>query len=433
MTTHQFLAHQPHPRACRHSLKQVSDFYRNASDNRSFKALAGATIVLHVFGALLPSTKGYFAVSPAHFFGGARIWTLATAGFYEYTPAMGVVNLLILLLAGPYFCTKWGSDKVLVRFILIVNACVFATTLALLSALSFMPTCYYAHSCGLVGTSAAIVVALKQAFGDRPLAPYPVVESIKAKVWCFCWFVWMAVLHCTLSAVMLNQHFYFSFPPPCSSQHLPIVTACFSAAVLFLAGYGKELPLMLGGTFFAWFYLRFFRVDVDTQVVGDPREEFAFATLFPSPMHPFVSALSALALRSAVGLGFFKHATSEANRALSAATASVQSFDSLHTITADGGTGAAPLSNPDAERRRALAIKAIDAKLAALSASAPLVNGSGALVGLSVDATAAAAALVVPPISLAAITGAPAALNAQLPSVTPPASASAGAAPAALP
>jgi hypothetical protein len=45
--------------------------------------------------------------------------------------------------------------------------------------------------------------------------------------------------------------------------------ASLSAAVLswLFLGYGKELPLVMGGLFFAWLYLRFFRVDPDTNQV----------------------------------------------------------------------------------------------------------------------------------------------------------------------
>jgi hypothetical protein len=41
----------------------------------------------------------------------------------------------------------------------------------------------FAYSCGLTGTSAAIVVALKQAFGERALAPFPVLDAVKVKVY----------------------------------------------------------------------------------------------------------------------------------------------------------------------------------------------------------------------------------------------------------
>lgn len=71
-------------------------------------------------------------------------------------------------------------------------------------------------------------------------------------------------------------------------QHLPAVAISSTVLSWLLLGYGKELPLAVGGTFFAWLYLRFLRIDPDTGVIGDPRDEFAFAMLFP----PFLQYVS---------------------------------------------------------------------------------------------------------------------------------------------
>jgi hypothetical protein len=72
------------------SLRQLADFYKDlrGSSSRSFKLLLGAATALHILGALMPSSRSMFAVSPAQFIGGGRIWTLVTAGFFETTPIM---------------------------------------------------------------------------------------------------------------------------------------------------------------------------------------------------------------------------------------------------------------------------------------------------------------------------------------------------------
>ena len=67
-------------------------------------------------------------------------------------------------------------------------------------------------------------------------------------------------------------------------QHLPITAIVLSIVAWMTVGYGKELPLVLWGIFYGWLYLRFFKVDPDSLVVGDPRDDFSFASLFPSPL-----------------------------------------------------------------------------------------------------------------------------------------------------
>lgn len=112
----------------------------------------------------------------------------------------------------------------------------------------------------------------------------------------------------------------------------------------------------------SWTYLRFFKVvfpDLDSaqpsSLRGDASETFAFAEFFPGPVKPFVAAVSDQIYNILVAIRLCKPS---AQRGLGAGR------DSFAQRGAPGSARA------EAERRRAIALKALDQRLNAATAAA---------------------------------------------------------------
>ena len=114
----------------------------------------------------------------------------------------------------------------------------------------------------------------------------------------------------------------------------------------------------------SWTYLRFYKSampDLESSqpssLRGDPSESFAFAEFFPDPVKPAVAALAARVFDILVSLRLctpFSAADISASRG--------------EAHSQRGGPGGA---RAEAERRRAVALKALDQRLSAATSSGP--------------------------------------------------------------
>ncbi|KAL2136685.1 hypothetical protein VTI74DRAFT_2096 [Chaetomium olivicolor] len=123
--------------------------------------------------------------------------------------------------------------------------------------------------------------------------------------------------------------------------------------------------LAVYGFLVSWTYLRFYKVafpDLDTSqpssLRGDASETFAIAEFFPGPMRPLVAAISAQVFNVLVAMRLCVP--------FSAADISAARGDH-HTFSHRGAPGSA---RAEAERRRALALRALDQRLHAATANA---------------------------------------------------------------
>lgn len=134
------------------------------------------------------------------------------------------------------------------------------------------------------------------------------------------------------------------------------MTPLLTSAAFFLSIYGLLA---------SWTYLRFYKrafPDLDasqpSSLRGDASETFAFAEFFPGPAKPLVASLSDAVFNLLVAL---RVCTPFSPAEVSAARGD-NNF--IHQRTAPGGARA------EAERRRALALKALDQRLQAAASSA---------------------------------------------------------------
>ena len=142
--------------------------------------------------------------------------------------------------------------------------------------------------------------------------------------------------------------------------------------------------LAIFGLLTSWTYLRFYKSafpDLDASqgpsLRGDASETFAFAEFFPAPVKPLVAAVSDAVFGVLVALRVctpFSAADISA-RAAAAASGS-DGYHHMHHGGGHGQRGAAGGTRAEAERRRALALRALDQRLHVAAANAAATRGS---------------------------------------------------------
>lgn len=166
-----------------------------------------------------------------------------------------------------------------------------------------------------------------------------------------------------------------------------------------LLGTDTALWLSLIGFLVSWVYLRFFRIsEISTSsatggegvtMKGDASDTFAFVAFFPDAVHPVLAPLCDAIYNALVQLKICAPFTDEAIEAGNESAASrSEGLPSIMNGRGGGGRRA------EAERRRALALKALDQRLNAAAAnrtaSAPVSNAAPSMSGDTPEAAAGA-------------------------------------------
>ena len=236
------------------------------------KALGACLAFTYLVGALSPASVERLALVPDKVV--PRVWTLLTAGLYEWNAGSLLFNLLALYHVGQRLERVWGAREYL-RFLVLVDACVCSATffaMYVLYVATFDNFYLFAQMGGFQGVVAGLLLALRQVAPEQQL---PLVGS---------------------QLGLRNKH---------------LVGLYLSLCLLLALSSGAEHHhiglwlFTLFGAHSAWLYLRFFQpvsaacggsatATAGAQgLCGDPREEFAFASLFPGPCQPAIQRLSA--------------------------------------------------------------------------------------------------------------------------------------------
>jgi hypothetical protein len=174
-------------------------------------------------------------------------------------------------------------------------------------------------------------------------------------------------------------------------KHFPALFVLANMLSGPLLGTDTATWLAMFGFLTGWLYLRFYRIaDIgDTEsatggvMKGDPSETFAFVSFFPDIFHPVLAPLCDSVFDALVQL---KLCTPFSDSAVETATENAASrseggLPSLMNQSGGSGGGGGGGKRMEAERRRALALKALDQRLnaAALSrnANAPVASPEG--------------------------------------------------------
>jgi hypothetical protein len=170
-------------------------------------------------------------------------------------------------------------------------------------------------------------------------------------------------------------------------KHFPAIFLAANTISGIILGTETAMFLAYFGFMTAWVYLRFFRISPslvssatgDGSVTrGDASDTFAFAHFFPEPIQTPLSALTDGLYNTIVALGVctpFSEQDIDAGNEQASARAE-GGLPSIMNPNSRGGSGGA--TRAEAERRRALALKALDQRLHAAAARGPTTTAPAA-------------------------------------------------------
>ncbi|KAJ8906463.1 hypothetical protein NDN08_002956 [Rhodosorus marinus] len=275
---------------------------------------AALVFLLSIF-ASLPLGLGevfqqLFCLIPAKTVGNFHVWNPFTGLFVETNAIAGLLVASTFLVAGKWLEPAWGQRE-LIRFILIMNGTVGYTTFFLYSGACLItqkPNICFALISGCIGLVTASTVALKQLIPENQIKLFR-SYNIKAK---------------HLTAI--------------------VVTSTLVLCVVGLLGVYKLIMSLLGA-YYGWLYLRFFQVR--DKGIGDQNSAFSFQSFFPRQIQPFIGSVSTRVYKTFTPIVARVH-------------------QSVPTSVDEEDPSATPnVSEDDLERRRQIAMKALNERLQA--------------------------------------------------------------------
>ena len=339
----------PATRACLISLLSLSLLY-NIARWRQMDSTPGKPAVTPIvpYLTLVPSRFIFYP------------WTLVTATFVEQNIFTVLLNGATLFYGGKYLERAWSSrefTKFIVTIALIPNALIvpfhliggalrggsssrYVSPLRLLIDILVTPANPFlsvVQICGGISIQASFLVAFKQLVPEHTVAIFKGLVKMRVKH-----FPALFLLLNTLSGIIFGTHV---------------------AAILAWLG-----------LLTSWTYLRFFKRQPDLTgtstdglgIKGDASETFAFAALFPDLIQPPIAFLSEQVYNVLVAFKILRPFSEEDiasgnQQVLARGEAGLPSL--LSTRSARGMA-----KREEAERRRALALKALDQRLQAAAA-----------------------------------------------------------------
>ncbi|KAL1956297.1 hypothetical protein VTO42DRAFT_7470 [Malbranchea cinnamomea] len=288
-----------------------------------------------------PDPIPYLALIPSQFL--MYPWTLLCATFVEQNIFTVLINGAIMFYGGKYLERAWGS-KEFAKFILItalasnVSGVFLYIIWSLLTGRSTASTSAFS---GGTAIQAAFLVAFKQLVPEHTVTVAKGIVKMRVKHFPA---IFLAVN--ALGAIFLWTHVAFNL-----------------SWLGFLAG---------------WAYLRFYKRQPDLTgtstsgagIKGDPSDTFAFASFFPDAMQPAVSFVADKVFAALVAIRICTPFSAE-DIATGNEQAIARGQAGLPNLLNNPHRGGFRISGKreEAERRRALALKALDQRLQAASAN----------------------------------------------------------------
>ncbi|CAG8663847.1 13490_t:CDS:2 [Funneliformis caledonium] len=243
-----------------------------------------------------------------------EFWTFITASFYETNLINFIGSVLTILGMGKYLERAWGSREFL-KFIGIVmigaNICVVLTYLCEY-AITGSPFYLFRVINGMNGLISGFLVGLKQ------LIPEHLLKPVKGS-------------------------------SLCRVKHLPSLFIIVNFVCFLLFESQTQLLLVFYGSLISWVYLRFFKYQDGLR--GDRSETFSMASFFPEFIQPVVKIISNIVFNLLVMLKCCKPISKRRF------PIDLENLPTTYIPSMPGSQRA------EAERRRALALKALDARL----------------------------------------------------------------------
>ncbi len=262
-------------------------------------------------------------------------WTLLTSVCVEQNIVTLLVNGATVLFGGRYFERAWGSkDFALVLLItsLIPNMLAIPTYI-IWSAVTSSPARALTPITGGITVQATFLVAFKQMVPEHTVSVYKGVMKMRVK-------------------------------------HFPAIFLAVNTLSGLLLGTDTALVLAWPGLLTSWTYLRFYKRQPDISgttnaggvVKGDASETFAFATFFPDVIQPPIAAVCNQMFDFLCTIKLCTPFSNEAV-AMSNEHAAARGDGGLPTFVKQPRGLRGMSKREEAERRRALALKALDQRL----------------------------------------------------------------------
>lgn len=272
--------------------------------------------------ALVPSKSLYYP------------WTIITSTFVEQNVLNFLINTTAFYLSGRYLERAWSSKE------LALVAAVGATipnllvipTYVIWGAIMRNTTRADTPITGAITLQAAFLVAFKQLVPEHTVSLYKGVVKIRVK-------------------------------------HFPAIFLLLNTVSGVLFGTDTALLLAWYGLVTTWVYLRFIRYQPDlglsadgVRLRGDASETFAFATFFPDIMQPPIAAICDQIYIFFCNIRLIRPFSDEAIASSNEYSAGRRDL-SLPTSNVYAAGSRTVNKREEAERRRALALKALDERL----------------------------------------------------------------------
>ncbi|KAH9827066.1 DUF1751-domain-containing protein [Teratosphaeria destructans] len=269
-------------------------------------------------------------------------WTLLTAALVENNILSLSVSGAVIWFGGRYLERGWGSREFgkFVLFVTVIPNVFSLVVYGVWHALTGTPE-HPTPIQGVIALEAGFLVAMKQLVPEHTVSLFRGAVRVRIK-------------------------------------HFP---ALFTLANIIsgpLLGTDTAFWLSLTGFLTSWIYLRFYRISEITSATtgeggglkmkGDASDTFSFVAFFPDALHPFLSPIADGVYSTLVALKMCTPFSEEAIVAGNeSAVARSETLPSIMNPKGGGASGGA--RRAEAERRRALALRALDQRLNAAAAS----------------------------------------------------------------
>ncbi|KAK5091901.1 hypothetical protein LTR70_002998 [Exophiala xenobiotica] len=274
-------------------------------------------------------------------------WTVLTSIFVEQNILNFLINTTAVYLSGKYLERAWGSkDFAIVALVgAVIPNLLVIPTYVLWGTVTRNTTRADTPIAGAITLQAAFLVAFKQLVPEHTVSLYKGLIKIRVK-------------------------------------HFPAIFLLLNTLSGIVFGTDTALLLAWYGLIITWIYLRFFKYQPELgtstggmRLKGDASETFAFPTFFPNAIQPPIAAVCDQVYILCCNMKIMRPFSDEAV-ASSNEQAMARGEAGLPTVMSRD-RGARPMSRrEEAERRRALALKALDERLNAANSQSSVASSA---------------------------------------------------------
>ena len=275
----------------------------------------------------------YLALVPAYVL--YYPWTLVSTVFVEQNIVTLLVNGATVLFGGRYFERAWGSKGFIITLLItsVIPNVLAVPTYIIWGAIMGNTYRAYTPITGGITIQAVFLVAFKQLVPEHTVSIYRGMIKMRVK-------------------------------------HFPAIFLAVNTISGLLLGTDTALILAWLGLITTWIYLRFYKRQPDLSststdtggIKGDASETFAFATFFPDIAQPPIAAVCDQIFNLMCTLKLCTPFSEEAI-AMSNEHATARGDAGLPNFVGQSRGGRGMSRREEAERRRALALRALDQRL----------------------------------------------------------------------